>query len=110
MDTKDLSKVQKDRNIKLEKLRSEGFDYPNDFEKKSALKKHLKDKVGLNDNKAEREAESMINGYKKIENGKYAVLDKGDYEYRYYKRVKNKWILEEKFNEYIDQFVCFLIN
>ena len=34
MDTKDLSKVQKDRNVKLEKLRSEGFDYPNDFEKK----------------------------------------------------------------------------
>ena len=34
MDTKELSKVQKDRNIKLEKLRSEGFDYPNDFEKK----------------------------------------------------------------------------
>ena len=33
MDTKELSKVQKDRNIKLEKLRSEGFDYPNDFEK-----------------------------------------------------------------------------
>ena len=36
MDTKELSKVQKDRNIKLEKLRSEGFDYPNDFEKKYA--------------------------------------------------------------------------
>ena len=36
MDTKDLSKVQKDRNVKLEKLRSEGFDYPNDFEKKYA--------------------------------------------------------------------------
>ena len=34
MDTKDLSKVQKDREVKLEKLRSEGFNYPNDFEKK----------------------------------------------------------------------------
>ena len=91
---------------------------PNDFEKKSVLKKHLKDKVGLNDNKAEREAESMINGYKKIENGDYAVLDKGDYEYRYYKRVKNKWILEDKFNDkYIEdipfcnlQSRCMRIN
>ena len=31
MDTKDLSKVQKDRNVKLEKLRSEVFYYQNDF-------------------------------------------------------------------------------
>ena len=37
MDTKELSKVQKDRKIKLEKLRSQGFDYPNDFEKKYPL-------------------------------------------------------------------------
>ena len=34
MDTKNLSKVQKDREAKLLKLRSEGFNYPNDFEKK----------------------------------------------------------------------------
>ena len=34
MDIKDLSKVQKDREIKLQKLRSEGFNFPNDFEKK----------------------------------------------------------------------------
>ena len=33
MDIKDLSKVQKDREAKLQKLRSEGFNYPNDFEK-----------------------------------------------------------------------------
>ena len=45
MDTKDLSKVQKDRNIKLEKLRSEGFDYPNDFEKKYEIS-HLINKFG----------------------------------------------------------------
>ena len=34
MDIKDLSKVQKDREAKLEKLRARGFNYPNDFEKK----------------------------------------------------------------------------
>ncbi len=34
MDIKDLSKVQKDREAKLEKLRSQGFNFPNDFEKK----------------------------------------------------------------------------
>ena len=45
MDTKDLSKVQKDRNVKLEKLRSEGFDYPNDFEKKYEIS-HLINEFG----------------------------------------------------------------
>ena len=40
MDTKDLSKVQKDREAKLSKLRSEGFNYPNDFEKKSFFSFH----------------------------------------------------------------------
>ena len=45
MDTKDLSKVQKDRNVKLEKLRSEGFDYPNDFEKKYDIS-YLVEKFG----------------------------------------------------------------
>ena len=45
MDTKDLSKVQKDRNVKLEKLRSEGFDYPNDFEKKYYIS-YLVEKFG----------------------------------------------------------------
>ena len=31
MDTKELTKVQKDREEKLKKLRSEGFNFPNDF-------------------------------------------------------------------------------
>ena len=45
MDTKDLSKVQKDREVKLEKLRSEGFNYPNDFEKKYEIS-HLIEEFG----------------------------------------------------------------
>ena len=45
MDTKDLSKVQKDRQAKLEKLRSGGFNYPNDFEKKYEIS-HLIEEFG----------------------------------------------------------------
>ncbi len=45
MDIKDLSKVQKDREIKLQKLRSEGFNFPNDFEKKYQIS-HLIEKFG----------------------------------------------------------------
>ena len=45
MDIKDLSKVQKDREAKLEKLRARGFNYPNDFEKKYEIS-HLINKYG----------------------------------------------------------------
>ena len=34
MDSKDLTKVQKDREEKLKILREKGFNYPNKFEKK----------------------------------------------------------------------------
>ena len=37
MDIKELTKVQKDREDKLKKLRSEGFNFPNDFEKKDQI-------------------------------------------------------------------------
>ena len=37
MDTKDLTKVQKDREGEVKKLRSEGFNFPNDFEKKDQI-------------------------------------------------------------------------
>ena len=57
MDTKDLSKVQKDRNVKLEKLRSEGFDYPNDFEKKYDIS-YLVEKFG-NFSKSELEKKNQ---------------------------------------------------
>ena len=45
MDIKDLSKVQKDREAKLKKLRASGFNYPNDFEKKYEIS-HLINKFG----------------------------------------------------------------
>ena len=45
MDIKDLSKVQKDREAKLKKLRASGFNYPNDFEKKYEIS-HLINKYG----------------------------------------------------------------
>ena len=91
---------------------------PNDFEKITSLKNHLIKKLNINEKKAERDAETMVNGFKKIENGDYAVLDKGDYEYRYYKRVQNKWILDDTLNDkYIEdipfcnlQSKCMKIN
>ena len=37
MDSKDLTKVQRDREEKLKILREKGFNYPNKFEKKDYL-------------------------------------------------------------------------
>ena len=33
-----------------------------------------------------RDAKSMISGRKLVEEGEYAILDLGEYEYRYYER------------------------
>ena len=41
MDSKDLTKVQKDREKKLKILREKGFNYPNKFEKKDYFKRNL---------------------------------------------------------------------
>ena len=37
MDTKELNKIQKDREEKLKKLRDQGFNFPNDFDKTDNL-------------------------------------------------------------------------
>ena len=61
MDIKDLSKVQKDMEIKLQKLRSEGFNFPNDFEKKYQIS-HLIEKFGaLSKESLEKKNESACN-------------------------------------------------
>ena len=42
MDTKDLSKVQKDREEKLIKLRKAGYRFPNNFDKKDQISHIIK--------------------------------------------------------------------
>ncbi len=85
MDTKDLSKVQKDRNIKLEKLRSEGFDYPNDFEKKYDIS-YLIEKFGsLSKDELEKENQTASNAGRvvlKREMGKVVFITIEDFSGR----------------------------
>ena len=40
----------------------------------------------------------MIEGKKLVKENDYAVLDKGTGDLRYYKRVQNKWELDELYN------------
>ena len=61
MDTKDLSKVQKDRQAKLEKLRSGGFNYPNDFEKKYEISHLIKEFGNLSKEDLEKKNATACN-------------------------------------------------
>ena len=65
------------------------------IKKKTLLKNHLMETIGLTDEDADRDADTMITGSKKIIDGEYAMVDTGEYNFRYYKRKNNKWVLDE---------------
>ena len=52
-----------------------------------------------NEKQALRDSISMISGRKLVVDGEYAILDLGEYEYRYYERKNNNWVLNEDFND-----------
>ena len=47
--------------------------------------------VGLDENTALRDAIAMIIEKREVLDGDYAVLDQGDYDYRYFYRDSDKW-------------------
>ena len=104
MDTKELSKVQKDRNIKLEKLRSEGFDYPNDFEKKYNISYLVEKFGGLSKNELEKENQMASNAGRvvlKREMGKVVFITIEDFSGRI-QAYFSKNNLEERLEEVKD--------
>ena len=104
MDTKDLSKVQKDRNIKLEKLRSEGFDYPNDFEKKYDISYLVKNFGDLSKDELEKENQMASNAGRvvlKREMGKVVFITIEDFSGRI-QAYFSKNNLEERLEEVKD--------
>ena len=54
--------------------------------------------VGLNEKSARRDAESMINGQRSVEEGDYAILDEGTFDIKYYVRKSNKWVHKKEFD------------
>ena len=70
-----------------------------DEEFKEFLKDHLINVVGVKPKMAERDAETMVIGQKRVVEGEYAVLDMGDYEYRYYERKNGQWRLQDELND-----------
>ena len=104
MDTKELSKVQKDRNIKLEKLRSEGFDYPNDFEKKYDISYLVKNFGDLSKDELEKENQTASNAGRvvlKREMGKVVFITIEDFSGRI-QAYFSKNNLEERLEEVKD--------
>ena len=104
MDTKDLSKVQKDRNIKLEKLRSEGFDYPNDFEKKYNISYLVEKFGGLSKDELEKKNQTASNAGRvvlKREMGKVVFITIEDFSGRI-QAYFSKNNLEERLEEVKD--------
>lgn len=95
------------------------YDIMEEFEEDKAnlkpevlLKKitnHLVKNVGVKPENANKDALSMITGKKRINNNsnELAVLDLGDYEYRYYERKNNNWRLIEEFNDKMPDDTAF---
>lgn len=50
---------------------------------------------GVDPERAERDAESMVFGGKLVKNGDYAILDLGDLDYKYYVRENDRWKLDK---------------
>ena len=71
------------------------------------LKNHLIKNVGVKDILAERDALSMIEGFKRVIDGDYAILDVGTDEIRYFIRENNKWRLDNKLNNITEKQIQF---
>lgn len=73
---------------------------------------HLIKNVGIEKKQAKSEAYSMIIGKKPINEGDYAVLDLGDYEFRYYERKNNNWRLNDDLSDKMpdDTIFCNMKN
>ena len=71
------------------------------------LKKHLIEKLGVKKVMAEREALAMIEGFKRVVDGDYALLDIDVDEIRYFKRVNNKWVLDKELNNMSKDSISF---
>lgn len=79
----------------LDEYKTEMQTYePDDF--RVFLTQKLKENVGMSNNDAENEAQALINGKRKIQNGNYAVLigDSTGQDTAYFKRENNRWQLD----------------
>ena len=72
------------------------------------LTEKLQESIGLNEESARTEAEAMINKQRTVIDNDYAILEEEGKKNKYYKRVLNKWILNEGFEgvDITDNMFC----
>lgn len=68
----------------------------NNENKYEYIKSHLIS-IGITEN-IDREVNALILGKKMIIDGDYCILDMGDYDYKYFIRINNKWRIDESKN------------
>lgn len=81
-----------------------------DQDKLPYLTGKLQENVGMTQSSAEREAESLLLGYKPVKSGDYALLSNDqDGTFKYYIRKKDTWILDDSMPEdvYTDSNALF---
>ena len=59
------------------------------------LVEHLEKNVGVKKSEAIVDARSMLDGYKSVQEGDYAILEPNGFDMHYYVRKNNKWVLDE---------------
>ena len=81
------------------------------------LIEHLQNNIGMSLGNAEREAEALQTGKRKVVEGEYAMLALEGDIFKYYKRVNNRWVLDEELadREWTDIFCnlqrkCLKVN
>ena len=65
---------------------------------KTIIIEHLIKNAGLDENKANKEADAMINKKRTVSENDYALLDDGTFELKYYIRKSNKWVHKKEFD------------
>ena len=94
--------IMDEYNSELESYEPEEF--------KLFLTKKIGENIGLSNDDAEFEADSMINKKRAVRDTDYAILHEEGKKVKYYKRVLNKWILNESYEglDMNDEMFCNL--
>ena len=82
----------------LDELKSKRLTMSKD-EFKEFIIEYLQINIGMSASEAALETKALLRGKREVEEGDYAMFVLDDDTFKYYKRVDNKWVLDEKLKE-----------
>ena len=100
----DLDDLLQDNNKNImydKKYDTTRYDIGDDLNAKETMSyeelvEHLEKNVGVNRSEAIIDARSMLDGYKSVQEGDYAILEPNGFDLHYYIRKNSKWVLDEE--------------